>query len=428
MKGESPIKKIEVKSEGRHFVDEEMRPWEIKTEGEIFFPELKDIGLSGERKGGVGGLEIKTKDSISGGGGKDIVRAVTDEERFIPVGGKKSFGSKEQVVAVVVKEVAKGSMGDVSLVGGTRDVGRLEFKSGTEKFDNYNYSKGRFGLKERRARRSPLYELEYEQPSTYWKGVAPGLGSGIAPSLATRNIISNKLDVDTLTGTRDKQLTETRTELGTILLGGTRLGTELLGGLDLNILTRTDLSTDLTTNLDTDTRTDLSTDFDTKLDTELSTEQTTEQLTTQITIPRLTLITPTILTPDITTPEVPIERPRPPEDKIKKPWIPWIPLGGDEEEPKEKKYFKPVKRQKELIKSTSRRRAKGLMADLLSVTQSQARYGKSTQPKLTTKLWKESEKSLFKRVPTQELMKGGRTKADNLIGNKKKGGKKNVYY
>jgi hypothetical protein len=126
------------------------------------------------------------------------------------------------------------------------------------------------------------------------------------------------------------------------------------------------------------------------------------------------LISPTEYFPNPIKPTIFIPRPR----------FPRRPKQEDDED----KYFKPVKRQKELIKSTSRRRAKGLMADLLSVTQSQARYGKSTQPKLTTKLWKESEKSLFKRVPTQELMKGGRTKADNLIGNKKKGGKKNVYY
>lgn len=93
------------------------------------------------------------------------------------------------------------------------------------------------------------------------------------------------------------------------------------------------------------------------------------------------------------------------------------------------KYYKSVRRQRDLIKKTTKGRKKGLPADLLSVTQSQARYGESTQPRLTKKVWSESEKTLFKRTPTEELMKGGKTKADNLIGNKKiKGGKKNVYY
>ena len=99
----------------------------------------------------------------------------------------------------------------------------------------------------------------------------------------------------------------------------------------------------------------------------------------------------------------------------------------DDEE--EKKYYKPVKRQRDLLKKSHKTRTKGLTADILSVTQSQARYGKSTQPRLTKQLWEESEKTLFKRVPTEELLKGGRTKADNLIGGKNnKGGKKNVYY
>lgn len=98
------------------------------------------------------------------------------------------------------------------------------------------------------------------------------------------------------------------------------------------------------------------------------------------------------------------------------------------DEDEEKKYYKPVKRQRDLLKKSHKTRTKGLTADILSVTQSQARYGKATQPRLTKQLWEESEKTLFKRVPTEELLKGGRTKADNLLGNKNKGGKKNVYY
>lgn len=151
-----------------------------------------------------------------------------------------------------------------------------------------------------------------------------------------------------------------------------------------------------------------------KIDTSQASKSESISLSKSESLTEMDLISPTEYFPNPIKPTIFIPKPR----------FPRRPKQEDEEE----KYFKPVKRQRELIKSTSRRRAKGLMADLLSVTQSQARYGKSTQPKLTTKLWKESEKSLFKRVPTQELMKGGRTKADNLIGNKKKGGKKNVYY
>lgn len=48
---------------------------------------------------------------------------------------------------------------------------------------------------------------------------------------------------------------------------------------------------------------------------------------------------------------------------------------------------------------------KGLLSDLLSVTVSQARYGTATHPKLTKKIWKAGEKSLYMHVPTKELMK-----------------------
>jgi hypothetical protein len=341
--GKAPMTKVEIESKGVHFIDENKKPWKINTKGEISFPEKAEVGLKG-KGGGGGGTEIKPEESIGGGGGgQEIVRVVTDEERLIPVGGKKSFGSKEQVVAVVVKEVAKGSIGDVSLVGGTRDVGRLEFKFGTEKFDNYNYSKGRFGLKERRARRAPLYELEYEQPSTYWKGIAPSLGVGVAPSLAIglagRRGLSYNLDIGTWTGTREEQLTGTKTELGTIYLGGTRLDTELgtIGETDITKISKTDIANLLGMNFSTILSTDLGMDLGTETATEQITQQTTEQLTTQVTVPQLVLITPTILTPDITTPRMPRTRPRPPEPETKIPRPPWIPFGGGEEEAEKKK-------------------------------------------------------------------------------------------
>ena len=46
---------------------------------------------------------------------------------------------------------------------------------------------------------------------------------------------------------------------------------------------------------------------------------------------------------------------------------------------------------------------KTLYSDLLSVTVSQARYGKATHPFVTGKLWKESKKKLYLDVPTVEL-------------------------
>ncbi len=75
-----------------------------------------------------------------------------------------------------------------------------------------------------------------------------------------------------------------------------------------------------------------------------------------------------------------------------------------------------------------KRKPKGLPPDLLSATISQARYGKSTAPKVTEKLFKESGKGLFLRTPTVELMKGNKNR--NYMGSKKtKGGtKKNAYY
>lgn len=62
---------------------------------------------------------------------------------------------------------------------------------------------------------------------------------------------------------------------------------------------------------------------------------------------------------------------------------------------KTKDLFRPSK--------TRRHGGKKLRADLLSLTQSQARYGKATQPRQTKKLWKETKKQLVIRVPTKEL-------------------------
>lgn len=72
---------------------------------------------------------------------------------------------------------------------------------------------------------------------------------------------------------------------------------------------------------------------------------------------------------------------------------------------------------------------KGIMADLLSATQSQARYGKATQPEPTPGLFEASEKTLFIRVPTKELMgKPERSLFGSQNNNKNMRGKKNVRY
>lgn len=125
-----------------------------------------------------------------------------------------------------------------------------------------------------------------------------------------------------------------------------------------------------------------------------------------------------------------------------------------EEEEEEKKELYTKKRGKKSLLLKKKKGEKGLLSDLLSVTRSQALYGTATHPRLTKKVWAESEKSLFKTVPTVELRKKGRqfrnlvgsgnvslplgesgkknlmgeSKMNNLFGKKTKGGRKNAYY
>ena len=88
---------------------------------------------------------------------------------------------------------------------------------------------------------------------------------------------------------------------------------------------------------------------------------------------------------------------------IIKPIIPPFPKKKKKDEEEERLFGE--KEEKEFFKKTTKRRKRGLPPDLLSVTQSQARYGKATAPKVTEKLFKESSKKLFLRTPTVELMK-----------------------
>lgn len=58
--------------------------------------------------------------------------------------------------------------------------------------------------------------------------------------------------------------------------------------------------------------------------------------------------------------------------------------------------------------SPGRKRRKGLLADLLSVAQSQLFFGKATHPKATTKEFRMAEESFYLRVPTLEMRGRGK--------------------
>jgi hypothetical protein len=98
------------------------------------------------------------------------------------------------------------------------------------------------------------------------------------------------------------------------------------------------------------------------------------------------------------------------------PYIPKEELGGGRRSKKEGKRR---------LKFTSKpsKQDKGLLADWLSVTQSQARYGTATHPKLTAGTWEEARQSGYMKVPTEELKRGGIRR--NIFGNKR--GNKNVF-
>ncbi len=57
------------------------------------------------------------------------------------------------------------------------------------------------------------------------------------------------------------------------------------------------------------------------------------------------------------------------------------------------------------LKIAKRKSKKTLLADLLSVTVSQAKFGKATHPKVTKSLWKRAQKSFYLNIPTKELLK-----------------------
>jgi hypothetical protein len=132
------------------------------------------------------------------------------------------------------------------------------------------------------------------------------------------------------------------------------------------------------------------------------------------TITDLVLTTPTRAPTPIITPITPHIR------------IPYLP--GKPKKEETKSLYEKQKKQR-FFSKTKKKQKKGLPPDLLSVTQSHARHGTATQPKLTKELFRQSEKTLFMRTPTKELQTEGKNKGLNLLGNKnKKGGKKNVKY
>ena len=98
-----------------------------------------------------------------------------------------------------------------------------------------------------------------------------------------------------------------------------------------------------------------------------------------------------------------------------------LPLFGEDASKKKSKKTrkKKVKRKQQFI---TEKMHKGLMADLLSVQRSQARYGIATHAKTTEKLWRIGEKKAFTRVPTLEMMDAKKMKKIN------KRGRKNVYF
>jgi len=78
--------------------------------------------------------------------------------------------------------------------------------------------------------------------------------------------------------------------------------------------------------------------------------------------------------------------------------------------------------------------SKSLLADIISVMESQIWFGRATHPKPTKRIWKMAEKTLFMKVPTKELMRMKRkpemlgpmrrSGGLNLFGSKKKSKKR----
>jgi len=87
-------------------------------------------------------------------------------------------------------------------------------------------------------------------------------------------------------------------------------------------------------------------------------------------------------------------------------------LPGEEEKAKR---IKRIKKRKGKGFSDTDRFDKGLLSDIVSVTQSQARYGIATHPKATKELWELGKKRMFVRVPTKEMLKAKNRKKSKML-------------
>jgi hypothetical protein len=85
-----------------------------------------------------------------------------------------------------------------------------------------------------------------------------------------------------------------------------------------------------------------------------------------------------------------------------RPKIPKLPPSEDEELGRKQK---PKKRSVRTARQKSGESDIGVYSDILSVTRSQARYGKATHPRVSRRLWKIGEKTSFLRVPTMEMIR-----------------------
>ena len=191
-------------------------------------------------------------------------------------------------------------------------------------------------------------------------------------------IIRPRMDILSIT----KTSTEEQTDLGRRMGFG-------LGEINLEDITEeqenlgaTDVIYDVGTDLGMEQERALLSGLKLKQAQMLKTAQKFQLVTTTVTVPSTPIISPPVSPPFI--------------------------IGKRDSDKIGRRFKKPKKRRK--IKSDSKMFDKGLLADMLSVTKSQARYGVATHPRLTKKIWKIGESTAFTRVPTVELMREKKSK------------------
>ena len=248
-----------------------------------------------------------------------------------------------------------------------------------------------------------------QQTSSKWTGVKPSSRRIISPSSqqTTQNLLPNQ-DVIKNIGIGEINLLKEGT--GTIQIDKTK--TDYLRSPETDSITETTKKTDL--------RKDIISKVKPMM--KQSTSQSMKQLMKQDTAQVLQLqqaqqlqtdnqffSTPAIINPSPPPPEF-IDTPSPPPPEIPEYPSPPPPKIIDNT---------PKQRIKRRIKTKTRSKPrvmkkgegdKGLLADLLSVTRSQARYGVATHPKLSKETWKEGAKTLYSRVLTKELKQNKKNK------------------